>query len=155
MPHTILYYVTNPNYDVHTRLYFKKKDRKSIEKRKFNRTKISSFPKWLRMKLAREWIAAGSATSSWWKITLSKPDCFSFSTASRPLFSSLAVSTVMIPFKANCLTTSYPIPLFAPVTTAYLNIEYSVPRWNKSVWWVYLLIVMMLYYLWCFMRCGA
>ena len=46
----------------------------------------------------------------------------SFSTASRPLFPSLAVGTAGIPFEANCLHIANPIPLFAPVTTAYIKI---------------------------------
>ena len=74
------------------------------------------------MKSAREAIEPGLATSSWWKMTRSeRPESFSFWTASRPFFSSLAVSTTLTPFEANCLTVSNPIPLLDPVTTAHLT----------------------------------
>ena len=85
-------------------------------------TKISSLPNRVLMKSAREAILAGLSTSSWWKRTRSeRPESFSFWTASRPFFSSLAVSTTLTPFEANCLTVSNPIPLLDPVTTAYLT----------------------------------
>ena len=91
------------------------------KKIKLKHTKISSFPNWVLMKFARDAMLLGSVTSSWWKTTWSeRPNSFSFSTASRPLFSSLAVSTTVIPLEANCLHIPNPIPLFAPVTTAYL-----------------------------------
>lgn len=84
-------------------------------------TKISSLPNWLLTNWARELILDESVTSSWWKRTRSeKGKSLSFSIASRPLFSFLAVKTTVIPCEANCLQISNPIPLFAPVTTAYL-----------------------------------
>uniref|UniRef100_A0A7C8YSW1 Uncharacterized protein n=1 Tax=Opuntia streptacantha TaxID=393608 RepID=A0A7C8YSW1_OPUST len=48
------------------------------------------------------------------------PDFLRFSRASLPLFSFLAVNTTTTPCDASCLQISSPIPLFAPVTTAYL-----------------------------------
>lgn len=50
-----------------------------------------------------------------------RPNPLSFSRASRPLFSSLAVTTTVTPCDASCLQISNPIPLFDPVTTAYLH----------------------------------
>ena len=55
------------------------------------------------------------------KTTLEIPDPLRLSTASTPLFSSLAVSTTVTPLAANSLHIPNPIPLFAPVTTAYLK----------------------------------
>jgi len=97
-------------------------------------TKISSFPNWFLIKSTNDLILAWSMTSSWWKTTRpGKESCFNFSTASRPLFSSLAVSTTVIPLEANCLHTANPIPLFAPVTTAYLEIRSTT--WHyESLW---------------------
>lgn len=45
------------------------------------------------------------------------------STASLPLFLSLAVRTTATPSRASWRATSRPIPLFAPVTTANLQID--------------------------------
>ena len=84
-----------------------------------NRTNISSFPYLVLMKSAREAILEGSDTSSWWNRMW--PESLSLWTASRPFFSSLAVSTTTTPFEANFLHIPKPIPLFPPVTTAYLQ----------------------------------
>ena len=84
-------------------------------------TNMSSFPKWVLMKSAKEEMVVGSITSSWWKTTSEHPAASSFSIASLPLLTSLAVKTTLIPFVANCLHISNPIPLLAPVTTAILG----------------------------------
>lgn len=95
----------------------KKRERES----KWHFTRISSLPNLDLIKSAREATLAASATSTWWNNTKwDKPESLSVSNAWRPLSSFLAVSTTLIPAEANCLTISNPIPLFAPVTTAYL-----------------------------------
>jgi hypothetical protein len=88
---------------------------------------MSSFPNWVLMKFAKEEMLALSTTSSWWKITSEYPAALSISTASLPLFSSLAVNITLTPFEASCLHISNPIPLLAPVTTAILKKKV----WNK------------------------
>ena len=93
------------------------------EIRYFIYTKISSFPNLVFTNSASDAILLRSTTSSWWKTTRSSeiPESFSFWTASRPIFSSMAVNTTKIPLEANCLHISYPIPFSAPVTTACLR----------------------------------
>jgi hypothetical protein len=83
-------------------------------------TKISSLPNSCRMNLANDSILRASKTSSWWNITFDRPIWWSFVMASLPLVSFLAVNTTVMPKDANCFTISSPMPLFAPVTTAYL-----------------------------------
>jgi hypothetical protein len=39
----------------------------------------------------------------------------------------------VIPFEANCLTVSNPIPLFDPVTTAYLEKQEANPEQNEMI----------------------
>ena len=86
-------------------------------------TNMSSFPTWVLMKFAKEEMLAGAVTSSWWKITWEYPAALSFSTASLPLFTSLAVNITFTPFEASCLHISNPNPLLAPVTTVILKIK--------------------------------
>ena len=95
------------------------------------------------MNWARECMLCASSTSSWWNSTLERPDCCSRLTASTPLFWFLAVKTTVTPAVASCRTVSKPMPLFAPVTTAYLEtpnrsafssslIESSIWIWGKE-----------------------
>lgn len=96
---------------------------------------MSSLPNFSFRNFAREAMLDGSATSSWWKTIKSerpKSSC-NFLTASIPFFSSLEVKITMTPLVANCLHISNPMPLFEPVTTAYLvrnqirkNLNYSI-----------------------------
>lgn len=74
------------------------------------------------MKLAKPSMLWRSCTSSWWNSTFGKPRPWSNDMASVPLFSFLAVNKTVTPAAASCLTVSNPIPLFAPVTTAYLKL---------------------------------
>ena len=97
-------------------------------------TRISSFPNLDLIKSAREATLVASATSTWWNSTRwDRPESLSVCSAWIPLSSFLAVSTTLIPAEANCLTISNPIPLFAPVTTAYLTNSTPTPqRWKGS-----------------------
>ncbi|WVZ02570.1 hypothetical protein V8G54_023376 [Vigna mungo] len=51
-----------------------------------------------------------------------RPSSLSFSTASTPLFSSLAVNTIMNPFEANCLHIANPIPFKGRGRTVIHNV---------------------------------
>jgi len=87
------------------------------------------------MKSASDETLAGLETSSWWKKTWSeRPDSsLSLSTASSPLFSSLAVNTTTIPSEARSLHMANPMPLFDPVTTAHLQRKNGVHgKWEKK-----------------------
>lgn len=81
---------------------------------------MSSLWNCVAMKLARVSMLSALRTSSWWNTTLKRPDSCSNLVASIPLFSSLAVNTTVAPPLASWRTVSRPMPLLAPVTTAYL-----------------------------------
>jgi len=96
---------------------------------------MSSLPNLSLINLAKDSMLTGSKTSSWWNTTFVKPMLCSIQVASVPLFSSLAVSTTVTPLEAICLTVSRPMPLFAPVTTAYLRQKAKntpvINQWNE------------------------